>query len=95
LIGRIQRNVAGSFANTALGIDAWKKDSIYDAWITYASWHEKLKTVTQIVDLPISMRLYRGTPVALAINSKHITQSKKFIRFLQSVAGHKIFKKWG
>jgi accessory colonization factor AcfC len=95
LIGGIQRNIAGSFANTALGIDAWKKDNRYDAWITYASWYENLKAITQIVELPISLRLYRGTPVALTTNSKHVTQAKQFVQFLQSPAGHMIFKKWG
>ncbi|GAC1313613.1 MAG: AcfC family putative adhesin [Mucilaginibacter sp.] len=95
LIGGIQRNIAGSFANTALGIDAWKKDNRYDAWITYASWHENLKAITQIVELPISLRLYRGTPVALTTNSKHVTKAKQFVQFLQSPAGHTIFEKWG
>ncbi len=94
-IGSIQQNIAGSFANTALGIDAWKSDNSYDAWITYASWHQNLKAITQIVELPNSLRLYRGTPVALATNSKHGTQAKQFVQFLQSAAGHAIFKKWG
>jgi len=57
LIGNIQGNITGSFANTALWIDAWKQDSYYNAWITYASWHKNLKAITQIVELPISMRL--------------------------------------
>ena len=95
LIDGIQRNIAGSFANTALGIDAWKSDNSYDAWITYASWHENLKAITQIVELPVSLRLYRGTPVALTTNSKHTEQAKQFVQFLQSSAGHSIFKKWG
>ena len=95
LIDGIQRNIAGSFANTALGIDAWKSDNSYDAWITYASWHENLKAITQIVELPVSLRLYRGTPVALTTNSKHVAQAKQFVQFLQSSAGHSIFKKWG
>ncbi|OOQ61971.1 substrate-binding domain-containing protein [Mucilaginibacter pedocola] len=95
LIGGIQKNVGDSFANTALGIDAWKKDQSYDAWITYASWHENLKDVTQLVELPLPLRLYRGTPVALTSNTKHAAQAKQFIQFLQSADAHAIFKKWG
>jgi accessory colonization factor AcfC len=95
LIGGIQQNIAGSFANTALGIDAWKKNSRYDAWITYASWHQNLKDIMQVVELPSALRLYRGTPVALTLNSKHSQQGKQFIQFLQSARGHAIFKKWG
>ncbi|MDB5000573.1 MAG: hypothetical protein JWR76_1650 [Mucilaginibacter sp.] len=95
LIGGIQKNIVGSFANTALGIEAWKTDSSYDAWITYASWHQNLKDITQVVGLPSALRLYRGTPVALTLNSKHSQQGKQYIQFLQSVQGHSIFKKWG
>ncbi|MBB5396917.1 hypothetical protein D0C36_14915 [Mucilaginibacter conchicola] len=95
LIGAIQKNIGGSYANTALGIEAWKKDKSYDAWITYASWHNNLKDVTQVVELSLASRLYRGTPVALTSNTKQATQAKQFIQFLQSVDGHVIFKKWG
>ncbi len=95
LIENIQRNISGSFANTALGIDAWKKDNTYDAWITYASWHENLKGITQVVEFPASSLLYRGTPVALTTNGKQRQQSNQFVQFLQSAAGHAIFKKWG
>lgn len=95
LIGGLQRNIGGSFANTALGIEAWKNDQSYDAWITYASWYNNLKDVTQVVELPLASCLYRGTPVALTTNTKYAVQAKQFIQFLQSADGHVIFKKWG
>jgi accessory colonization factor AcfC len=95
LIGGIQKNIAGSFVNTALAIDAWKKDGSYDAWITYASWHQNLKDITQVVELPLALRLYRGTPVALTLTSRHSQQGRQFVQFLQSAQGHAIFKKWG
>lgn len=95
LIGDIQKNIAGSFANTALAIDAWKKDSSYDAWITYASWHQNLKDITQVVELPLALRLNRGTPVALTLTSRHRQQGRQFVQVLQSARGHAIFKKWG
>ena len=95
LIGAIQKNVGVSFANTALGINAWKQDSSYDAWITYASWHENLKAITQVVELPLALRLYRGTPVALTANTKHRREAEQFVQFLRTDAGHAIFKKLG
>ncbi|GAB2683637.1 hypothetical protein GCM10027037_00730 [Mucilaginibacter koreensis] len=78
-----------------MGIEAWKKDQSYDAWITYASWHENLKDVTQVVELPLASRLFRGTPVALTSNTKHAAQAKQFIQFLQSIDGHALLEKWG
>lgn len=95
LIGAIQKNIGGSFANTSLGIDAWEKDKSYDAWITYASWHNNLKEITQIVELPIPERLYRGTPVAITSITKHSREARQFIQYLQSNTGHHIFKRWG
>jgi accessory colonization factor AcfC len=95
LIGGIQKNIAGSFANTALGIEAWKKDNSYDAWITYKSWYYNLKDITQVIDLPVGLRIYRGTPIALTKNSKQTKQGRQFIQFLQSVQGHQVFKNWG
>ena len=95
LIDGIQKNICGSYANTALGIAAWKNDYFYDAWITYATWHYDLKETTQIISLPPNLRLYRGTPIVLARNSKHREQGEKFIQFLQSEQGHRVFQKWG
>jgi len=95
LIGQIRQNIWCSFANTALGIDAWKKNSHFDAWITYASWHQNLKNLTEIIELPESHKLYRGTPIAIATNSRQKAQAMQFVLFLKSEAGHSIFKKWG
>jgi len=95
LLGGIRQNITSSFPNTALGIAAWEKDDRYDAWITYASWHESLQATTEIVELPPSLRLFRGTPVAIASGSRHRVETKEFLKFLQSDEGHSIFKNWG
>lgn len=95
LIAGIQRNIGGSFANTSLGIEAWKKDSTYDAWITYASWHYPLKSSTTLVKLPTAQTVYRGTPIAVTTSTNQKKEAQQFITFLQSEAAHKIFIKWG
>ena len=95
LIGPIQKNIARSFVNTALAIEAWKADPGFDAWITYASWHENLKDITTVVELPVTLRVYRGTPIALTQNKKNTANAKKFIAFLKSTKGHQIFQQYG
>lgn len=65
LISGVQKNIGSSFANTALGIDAWKADKTFDAWITYASWHNRLKDVTALIKLPPAQTVFRGTPIAV------------------------------
>lgn len=95
LIADIQQNIKKSFANTALGIAGWKSNEKYDAWITYASWHYRLKSVTQLIPLPKNCNVFRGTPVALTTSTQQKALSKGFIQFMQSKEGYATFKKWG
>jgi accessory colonization factor AcfC len=95
LIGGIQKNIKQSFVNTALGIAAWKSDSSYDAWITYYSWHVRLKDITQPVKIPTIINVYRGTPIALTTITKQAKLSSLFISYMKSATGHAVFKKWG
>jgi len=95
LIAGIQQNIKRSFENTALGIAGWKTDTTFDAWISYSSWHYRLKDITQLVKIPAAINVYRGTPIALTTITKHKKLSNKFITFMQSKEEHEIFRKWG
>ena len=76
LIGGIQKNIAKSFLNTALAIEAWKSDNTYDAIITNTSWYLGLKDVSQLVKISVGQTLYRGTPIAITT----ITNKKKVVQ---------------
>ena len=65
LIEGIQKNIKGAFANTALAIDAWKLDDKFDAMIIFSSWYNRLKDVLQLIKIPVSQMVYRGTPIAI------------------------------
>lgn len=95
LIGGIQKNIKGAFGNTALAIDAWKSDTQYDAIIIFASWHNRLKDVSELVKIPAEQTVYRGTPIAITTITNQKPEAQKFIQFLLSAQGHSIFKKWG
>ena len=95
LIGPYQQNIKASFANTALGIEAWKSDPGFDAWITYASWHERLKDVTGLVRIPARQTVYRGTPIAITTRTRQRAEAEKFIQFLQTKQAAALFRKWG
>lgn len=95
LIGGIQKNIKGAFANTALAIDAWKSDNKYDAVIIFASWYLRLKDVSQLIKIPVDQTVYRGTPIAITAITNKKDKAQQFIRFLLSNEGHAIFKKWG
>ncbi len=95
LIAGIQKNIGGSYSNTALGIDAWKMDTTYDAWITFASWHYRLKDITTLVKIPIAHTVYRGTPISVTTITNHKNEALQFLKYLQSAEAHKTFIKWG
>jgi accessory colonization factor AcfC len=95
LIGGIQKNIKGAFANTALAIEAWKTDTKYDAVIIFASWYLRLKDVSQLIKIPVAQTVYRGTPIAITAITNKKDKAQQFIQFLKSNEGHAIFKKWG
>lgn len=95
LIPGIQANIARSVRTSAEAIELWKSDPSLDAWISYESWHYRLSDVTDLVRLPASERLYRGTPIAITTRSTERPLAEAFVGFLKSEQGRAIFRKWG
>lgn len=95
LIAGLQRNVRTSVKSSAEAVQLWQQQpQEYDAWITYASWQPRLPG-SLLVRLPRAQRVYRGTPVALTQRTTLPAPAREFVAFLQSEAGHAIFRKWG
>ena len=93
LIGGIQKNIKGAFSNTALAIEAWKKDEKFDAVIIFSSWYYRLKDVAQLIKIPATQTVYRGTPIAVTAITNQKQDAEKFIQFLLTKEGHAVFKK--
>ena len=94
-INAIQQNIAVTVPTSADAIEKWKAMPQLDAWITFKSWHYRLKDETDLVRLPESQRLYRGTPIAIARSLKDPQLAQEFIEFLKTDASHEVFRKWG
>jgi len=95
LIPGIQKNILITVPSSAEAIEKWKTLPQLDAWISYESWHLRLKDSTDLVRLPLRDRLYRGTPIAITKISKNRAQATAFVAYLKSPAGHRVFQKWG
>ncbi len=95
LIPGIAQNIELSVVNSAEAIEKWKQMPELDAWITYESWHYRLKDTTDLVRLPGRSKIYRGTPVVVSKIAENPRLARDFIEFMQSAEGHKIFQKWG
>lgn len=95
LIAGIDQNIDISVKSSAEAIEQWKASSKLDAWITYESWHYRLKDVTDLVELPETEKLYRGTPIALTKITDNKKVAQQFIDYLKTESSHQIFQKWG
>lgn len=95
LIPALQRNMAASFANTAEAIAAWRDRPELDAWITFESWHHRLREDTEVVRLPEAEVLLRGTPIAVTARSEQRALALSFLEFARGEACHAAFRKQG
>jgi accessory colonization factor AcfC len=95
LIPGIQKNIALSVTSSAEAIDKWRAQEELDAWITFESWHHRLKDLTDLVQLPKARTLSRGTPIAITTITKQRDLAQQFINFLKTPQAHTVFQKWG
>lgn len=95
MIPALQRNIQVSVESSAEAVALWKSRPELDAWISYESWHFRLRDVTDLVRIPESERLYRGTPIALAQRSTKKPDAQAFIAHLRADACHEVFRRWG
>lgn len=95
LLSGIQKNIALSVPTSAEAVEKWQTMPELDAWITFESWHYRLRDSTDLVRMPERDKLYRGTPIAVTAISQHRELSRRFIEFLQTETAHRIFQKWG
>jgi accessory colonization factor AcfC len=95
LISGIQKNFVLSITTSAEAMEKWKLMPELDAWITFESWHYRLKDITDLVPLAKNERVYRGTPIAITKISRNRGGAEQFIEFLKTEEAHRIFQKWG
>jgi len=95
IIPQIQKNIALTVTNSAEAIEKWQNMPELEAWITFESWHYRLKEDTELVEMPRARKIYRGTPIAITTTSKQRDLAQQFIAFLRTDPAHTVFKKWG
>jgi accessory colonization factor AcfC len=91
----LMQNIWLSVLTGEEGADRWQTVPELDAWITYESWHIRLRGISDFVHLPENDRLLRATPIAPTFMSSEPNAAIEVVRFLESEEGHGIFRKWG
>jgi accessory colonization factor AcfC len=95
LTPEIQKRIAVTVETTAEAIENWKTAPALDAWISFESWHYRLKDITDLVKLPKDERVYRGTAAVATNFYKNREPARKFLEFLKTQECQAIFRKWG
>lgn len=95
LIPGIQKRIAITVETSREAIENWKIHPALDAWITFESWHYRMKDLTDLVKLSKEERTYRGTAAVATQFYKNREAARKFLEFLKTPDCQAVFKKWG
>ena len=95
MVRSLRKNIVKYAASSAEAKDAWTADPTIDAWIIWGIWEKANPTIADSVAVEPQLRIYRDAGAALTMRGKAKAESARFVTFLRSPAGAKIFAKWG
>lgn len=95
LIPDVRKKIAITVEASAEAVEKWKTTPALDAWVTFESWHFRLKDLTDLVRLPKDERIYRGTAAVATQFYKNRESARMFLEFLKTPECQAVFKKWG
>ena len=90
-----RKNIALYAPNTGMAKKSWEEDTSYDAWLVFNIWGVGNPDLGEIVPIEPELVVYRDAGIALTHQGKANVEVKKFVEFLTSEQGYKIFQKFG
>ena len=90
-----RKNIAVFAANSAEAKKAWIEKTDLDAWLIWNIWQVANKELADLVPIKEEYQVYRDAGIALTRQGKTKEAARKFVEFVQSPEGGKIFAKWG
>lgn len=94
-IKALRRNIVAFTPNTGEALNRWNSDPSVDAWIVYNIWAVAHPGVADIVPIEPRYRLYRDCGVVLTQRGAGNTDAHRFVQFLESPEGLRIFRQYG
>lgn len=95
MVRALRRNIVNYAATSADAKAKWIADPSIDAWIIWGVWEIANPTIADVVAVEPQFRIYRDAGIALTMRGKAKPESARFLNFLRSPAGARIFAKWG
>jgi accessory colonization factor AcfC len=81
--------------NSGVAREDWVKDTSLDAWLTWTIWQVSNPTLADQVPIEESSHIYRDIGVGLTAKGKARSEAQRFLDFLRSSEGERIFRHWG
>lgn len=90
-IRALRKNIAAYGKNSADAKQIWTDHPELDAWLTWTVWQSAYKQIGEVIPVDAKYALYRDTGVVLTQRGKANPVAAKFLAFLKSDEGAKIF----
>ncbi len=94
-IRAFRKNIVAYARTSAEAKKMWVDKKELDVWLIWNIWQIANPTLADLVKTSKKHTVYRDCGVAMTQQGKDKEMAKKFVEFLQSSDGAKIFKKWG
>lgn len=91
----LRRNIVAYAKNSAEARQKWIDEPAIDAWLIWNIWQVANPDLAEVVKIERDYAIYRDTNVVLTTQGKTKPAAQRFVDFLASPEGARIFRKWG
>ncbi len=91
----LRKNIAVFAANSAEARKAWIEKTDLDAWLIWNIWQVANRDLADQVAVGPDYVIYRDAGIAMTRQGSGKEAAQKFVEFVRSPEGAKIFAKWG
>lgn len=91
----LRRNIVFYTRNSGEARQAWIRDPTLDAWIIWTIWQVANPDLADLVPVEERYRIFRDTGAVVTSEGKRDSHAARFINFLRSPEGARIFGRWG
>ena len=93
-IRAFRKNIKVFAPNSTQAMRLWDERQDIDAYVTWNIWHMPLRDRAKLVEVSDDYKIYRQCSIALTEHGKSKTSARRFIEFLTSSEGARVFESW-
>ncbi|UCE58221.1 MAG: extracellular solute-binding protein [Phycisphaerales bacterium] len=93
-IRAFRKNIALFAPNSTAAMRLWDERQDVDAFVTWNIWHMPLRDRAQLIEVSDDYKIYRQCSIALTERGVNKPSARRFIDFLTSPEGARIFESW-